>query len=225
MKKKFLISLGLVSLMLFSMAFGAFAAAKITLIVNGKTANADVKIIDGSSYVPLRAVSQLLGADVNWDGTTKTITIKGKAEQTNSTPSNVVSYPVNVEIASGPMTMKISKVSLNPAYKKDQYSDPINAVVLAVEVENTSSDTIHWYPAQATMVLNTKEQAEGGMSLYHSDQVDGEFVGKVVKKGNIVFEVNSDLKEISNFNLKIDGAFGDGFERVGEDTTTEVILK
>lgn len=48
----------------------------VTVIVNGKKVQ-DGLLIDGSTYVPVRAVAEALGAGVSWDGKTKTVTIKG----------------------------------------------------------------------------------------------------------------------------------------------------
>jgi len=61
-----------------SIVFGAYAASDIKLIINGKVIQTDVQTIDGSSYVPLRVVSESLDADVQWDSVTRTITITAK---------------------------------------------------------------------------------------------------------------------------------------------------
>jgi hypothetical protein len=55
---------------------GVFASSGINLVVNG-TAITDVeaKVIDGSTYVPLRAVADMLGAEVGWDSKTKTASV------------------------------------------------------------------------------------------------------------------------------------------------------
>jgi hypothetical protein len=92
MKKKTLIA-SAVALSVISASIGAFAASKITLIVNGTKVNTDVKNINGTSYVPLRAVSELLGANVGWDGKTSTITITKETPTTTTAPSK----PSNTE--------------------------------------------------------------------------------------------------------------------------------
>jgi len=75
MKKKFAIITAAVlsGAMLFSA--GVFAARNYTVKVNDKVVNVDVKEINGSTYVPLRAVSQMLGAKVDFDPATSTIKI------------------------------------------------------------------------------------------------------------------------------------------------------
>ncbi|CAH0120380.1 MULTISPECIES: DUF4352 domain-containing protein [unclassified Paenibacillus] len=79
MKKKAFIIASLACFAAVAFSAGVFAAQDIKLIVNGKTAKADVKTIDGSTYVPLRAVSEMLGAKVDYDPKTKTVTITGAA--------------------------------------------------------------------------------------------------------------------------------------------------
>ncbi|PNQ81973.1 glycoside hydrolase family protein [Paenibacillus sp. F4] len=47
---------------------------KANVIVNGKTI-ADVKMINGTTYVPLRAVGEAWGAQVDWNSKTNTATV------------------------------------------------------------------------------------------------------------------------------------------------------
>lgn len=223
MKKKFFMGLGLSAIIAASVAVGAYAASDIKLFINGKVVSSGVEIIDGSSYVPLRVVSEALGADVKWDGDKREIQIQGKGydpAQANVPPAK--SFNVNVNITSGPMTLDITKVTLDPAYKENKYSNPVKAIILDSIVENTSNDSVNWYITQDKIVTNTKEQVSGYL---HSEQVDGEFLGKVVKKGKIVFEIKGDLSAISSFNYNISGPIGKDYKRIGEAKTTEIILK
>lgn len=174
---------------------------------------------DGRTYVPARFVAEELGATVDWNNDTRTVVIKTK----DAPNPNLQSFVVNKTATSGPMKMKISKVTFDPAYKSDQYSKAIKAVVLAVEVENTSTATINWHPNQGTIAMNTKEQAR--VSLWNSDNVGGEFIGQVIKKGNIVVEVSSDFAAINSLTFKVDGAFDGNYDRVGDDTLTEIPLR
>ncbi|MBP1310978.1 stalk domain-containing protein [Paenibacillus sp. FSL M8-0228] len=47
---------------------------KVNVVVNGKGI-ADVKMIDGKTYVQLRAVGEAWGATVNWNDKTNTATV------------------------------------------------------------------------------------------------------------------------------------------------------
>ncbi|MCZ8518384.1 MULTISPECIES: copper amine oxidase N-terminal domain-containing protein [Paenibacillus] len=219
--KKLTVSLAFAATALVSAAVGAYAASDIKLIVNGKQSSTAVEIIDGSSYVPLRSVAEMLGADVKWDGDARTITIAGKDYKPQEATTPVKSYSVNVDLASGPMKMNISKVSLDPVYKENEYSTPVKAVVFEVKVENTSSETLTWHVQFGKIVTNTKEQVQGG---FHSDQVGGEFNGKVIKTGKIVFEVK-ELEGITSLNYITSGAVNKKYDRLSEDIKTDIVLK
>ncbi|KKC49548.1 hypothetical protein VE23_24945 [Paenibacillus sp. D9] len=76
MKKKIIIvTLGALILMA-SASFGAYAATKLVLVVDGKVQGAEPKIINGTTYVPLTAVSKALGATASFDKKTGTVTVK-----------------------------------------------------------------------------------------------------------------------------------------------------
>lgn len=47
----------------------------VTYNGTSKTLSAEPFLVDGSTYVPLRAVSEIMGADVSWNGSTNTVTI------------------------------------------------------------------------------------------------------------------------------------------------------
>lgn len=67
--------LGMALILCMVFASGVLASQGITLIVNGQKANVDVKVINGVTYLPLRAVGDLLNVPVVWDGKTNTVTV------------------------------------------------------------------------------------------------------------------------------------------------------
>ncbi|MFD3258156.1 stalk domain-containing protein [Paenibacillus lentus] len=87
---KLLLSLSVAAIALSSFAAGAHGAGKLKLIVNGKAATAEVKTINNTTYVPLRAVSEMLGATVSYDSASSTITINSAG---NATIPNTPSVP------------------------------------------------------------------------------------------------------------------------------------
>jgi len=225
MKKKLLLSLLIVVVMLASASVGAYAATKMTLIVNGKTASVDPVVIKGVTYVPLRAAADMLGAKVNYDASTNTVTVTGNPEIPNTPASKIKSYSVDITVNSGPMIMKISKISLDPAYKQYSFESASHkAIILEATVENTSADKMTWYVDQSQLVLNTKEQIED--SLMSDSRISSDFNGKVIKKGQIAFEVkDSDLEDISSIRLLLKYVVDEKFKRIAEDKETEIILK
>ncbi|MGG1519625.1 copper amine oxidase N-terminal domain-containing protein [Paenibacillus oryzisoli] len=76
MKKKSVVLLStVVALAMFSGV--AYSASGLKLIVNGNVITPEVppQIIDGSTMVPIRAVSEALGADVQWNEAEQTVTV------------------------------------------------------------------------------------------------------------------------------------------------------
>ena len=55
----------------------------INIDVNGKVIDADNILIDGTTYVPLRAIAEMLKKIVTWDGVTKTASIYDKNSDKN----------------------------------------------------------------------------------------------------------------------------------------------
>jgi hypothetical protein len=82
MKKKILLSLALIIIIMASIVFGAYAASDVKLFINGKLIKTDIVNVKGSNYVPLRVVSESLGADAKWDSVARTITITSKDQTT-----------------------------------------------------------------------------------------------------------------------------------------------
>jgi|GEM_PF-3666921 len=60
--------------MILMLASPAIADAPVNVIVNGKVLNTPGLIINDRTYVPLRAVSEGLGAQVDWDGSQAIVT-------------------------------------------------------------------------------------------------------------------------------------------------------
>jgi len=69
----------LISMLLTSTVFGAQVTKQIevlfntiNIVVNGEKVVADNMVHEGTTYVPLRAISELLNKDIIWEGETKT---------------------------------------------------------------------------------------------------------------------------------------------------------
>lgn len=80
----------------------------ITITMDGakQTLSADPVVYNGTTYLPLRAVSGLLGLKVDWNGATKTVALGGgnaPAKQTVTLGSG--SYTVGSDIAAGKYTV------------------------------------------------------------------------------------------------------------------------
>ncbi|OPH52973.1 hypothetical protein BC351_32455 [Paenibacillus ferrarius] len=194
MNKK-LVALCMVLVLIFGVGIGAYAATDIRLFVHGKQVNADIQIVNGLSYVPLRTVSEALGADVNWDESKRTINIK-----------NTKTYEVETTIWSGSLLMKISKITLDTAYENSKTKNPINAIIFDVSIENTTYSTLEWSPTKGSIRLNYDNFIEISNPVNYSDDLNGSFSLQTVKKGKIVVPVNMNLDDIKTIDFVLEGS-------------------
>ena len=114
MKKKW-IALGTTLVMTAAMAMPAMAAIDyetarlrpdFTITIDGKDKNfkrsdgsaAFALVYEGSTYLPLRAIGEAIGRNVNWDEDTKTITLEGKREVKDSSNKAVEGKAKDVSV-------------------------------------------------------------------------------------------------------------------------------
>lgn len=88
-------------------------------------------IVDGTTYLPVRALSNALGLDVNWDQATQTVILKSKQQQT-ATPTPTGKFDA---------TTVANQLEIT-AYNWDSPSRFSERKYLALEIKNTSQFTI-----------------------------------------------------------------------------------
>lgn len=100
----------------------------------------------------------------------------------------------------------------------------IALIALNVSAENTNDKTINFYLGQATITTDTKEQVEPDAML--SENIDGEFLGKVKHDGtNIYILKKSKADDINKIKLFVDAPSDENFEDVGNKVELELKLK
>ena len=89
------------------------------LYVNGNTVNLDVpaQIISDRTLVPVRAVSEAFDCEVNWDGNTKTVSIRADISMSESEKENEI-YLISQMIIYNTSENKITEVKFN--YDKNE---------------------------------------------------------------------------------------------------------
>jgi len=94
--KRFVLSLSVMIIILGTVSFAAEVQQQIKVVfnkvnvaVNGKKVNADNILYNGTTYVPLRAVAEILGKEVGWDEKTNTASINDKTTETPATKEPV----------------------------------------------------------------------------------------------------------------------------------------
>ena len=120
---------------------------------------------------------------------------------------------------------KLTATTDSTASLLDLEKDKEYAVVVAhFDVENTSDETISFYPDQSVMTTNTKEQINA--SLFLSDSVGGDFIGKEKKSGNVIFILkNSSADDLANVTIHIDAPHNDSFDSVGDPVEINIPVK
>ena len=95
-KVKRIFSILLIAAMMLSMVPFASAASTITIKIDGATVSSDTApvVISGTTLVPVRVITEYLGADVSWNGTTRQATFKTSAYTVVFTIDSA-SYTVN----------------------------------------------------------------------------------------------------------------------------------
>ena len=141
--KKTITLLLLVS-MLFSVAWlPAFAADDITVMVNGETVVFDQQpiIVDGRTLVPIRAVCEKIGATVDWDGVSRTVTVSRNG--------------IVLKLTIGSSTLQSSKGNVELEVPAQIYNErtllPIRAVVEALGCG------VDWDANTRTVIINDGE--------------------------------------------------------------------
>lgn len=113
----------------------------VTVHVDGKYIPSDVapQIVNGRTFVPLRAVSTALGADVRWNGSAQTVTIS------NAQGTTIFTIASHTYVAAG-----VSKTLDAPAFIKNGRT----LVPLRAAAESFGLD-VNWSQQTADVSLNT----------------------------------------------------------------------
>ncbi|MFZ5898441.1 MAG: copper amine oxidase N-terminal domain-containing protein [Bacillota bacterium] len=138
--------LGLLTVIVFSLALGAYASEWglyrgfpiVKVNVDGQDIDSDVPAItiDGRALVPLRVISEALGANVNWDPGTKTVTIVSKSPPLNyEPPTEEGRYKAGDEIEMTKAVVLISGVRYSTKYEDYAAPDGYKYVILDLKVK------------------------------------------------------------------------------------------
>lgn len=136
---------------------------------------------------------------------------------------------LNISTNLGPITFKINKVQTSDFKPSKEYLDMFDSkekltlIVFEVEAENTSDATINFHPNQAKLTTNTAEQIDASMVL--SADVGGEYIGKVKKKGTVIFIASAAPNKITDVKFIVDGPNDETFETLAERYTVEIPTK
>lgn len=94
-----------------------------------------------------------------------------------------------------------------------------NVLILSMTGENLSDDTVSFHPNTATMTTDTKRQIESNVMI---SPFESEFIGKVIQKGEVVFDLGEEgLEGVNELKFVFDGTAKDAMT-IGEKITVVV---
>lgn len=149
----------LLTFVLLTLALGASTAAAegITVNIEGKPLSFDAEpfIEDGTTFVPMRAIFEALGASIDWDNDTRTVT--------SVKDGNEISLTIDSDIATkNGITRIISKA---PRISYDYTMVPLRFVCESLDC------AVYWDGATQTIDITTENTLAGKSMLLFGDSV------------------------------------------------------
>ncbi len=186
----------------FAMAQGLKRMIEVTfnsvnLRVNGQAVKGDTILYNGTTYVPLRAIGELLDKEIVWDGATNTANVNdnqgvGLKENTNSFPYSSTQNNV---------TIKLNKVV--------QDSDSLRLYITYI---NNSQKEAMTGDSLAKIVVNGKQytyNSDFNFDRYYNKSVDkaDDFIEPGVIEDSIIFFET--IKGVESINVVLNANFND----------------
>jgi len=138
---------------------------------------------------------------------------------------NYKNKELNKTHTAGPMNLAISAVQVSTLEVAEDYKemfdnqDVVTVVTMDMSAENTTDDTVSFYPDQGTLVTDTGQQVEA--DLFLSGSVGGDFLGKVTLEDSVIWVLKHD-ENIKNLKLHIDGPVDTNFNTIAEELILEI---
>jgi len=138
------------------------AAASVKVMLNGQMLNFDVPpvIEQGRTMVPFRGIGESIGASVNWDQNTRTITAYKGAKTVSLTVGNTTAY-----IDQNPV-----KLDAPPMIRNNRTLAPLRFFSEAFGA------SVSWQDATRTVVINTGEKLSKYILGYYYSQSYDDFL-------------------------------------------------
>lgn len=121
--------------------------------------------------------------------------------------------PIKLTIQGALVGKIIPKNAGTKSYLKTE--DSKDVIMLYYTVENTVDDKIYFYPGQAEVTTDTKEQLRPDM--FFGQEGGGEMLGKVEKQGFNTYYPESGIDSIKEINFHISAPYDDSMGDIVED--------
>lgn len=157
----------------------------IKVKINGVTKESEKEpfIVDGSTYVPLRFISEAFNKDVNWDGKTNTVLITDKKETANN-----FTVKVNKTLEQNGIKLTLNTIVVDEKGSKLNFT-----------LENKTSNPISFY-GTSTIILQEPNQIEHdfatSLNFDNKKSFPSEILPNIISTGDVIMPViNKDIKK------------------------------
>ena len=225
MKRKSILSVFFVAVLLLSSVLPVFAERPIKVMVGGEILTTDVapEIVDGRILLPLRAVFEAIGAEISWDGETKTVTAERNGDKVSFTIGEKVmkingtdkETDVPATIKNGrtlvPLRACAEAFDLDVSWDSKKRMARVKIPVMAISEERSEySDNVTKYTYNDDGDVATKESY--GRITYYSYSEDGLLLNTITKdeNGNILFNDKYTYNEYGDL-LELASESGNGY--------------
>lgn len=120
--------------------------------------------------------------------------------------------PIKLTVQGALVGKLLPKNASAKSYLKD---DEKEVIMLYYTVENTVDDKMYFYPGQAEVTTDTKEQLRPDM--FFGKEGGGEMLGKVEKQGFNTYYPESGIDSIKEINFHIGAPYDDSMGDIAED--------
>lgn len=152
------------------------------------------------------------------NGMKKTVFYTDKNLKANGTTGSINYAFTAIQISKLEATTDASAAMLQIEKGKEVTLVSINA-----EAENTKDEDVNFYIDQAKLITNTKEQVDSNMLF--GDHIDGAFLGKVKKNGNLVYILkNTKAEDLKELEFRISAPSNKNFKNIGEDVNLKLTI-
>lgn len=143
--------------------------------------------------------------------------------------TKVISKDINIEKNTDELNTKITDVTISTVDPNETGAELLQTqekkpTVIAVgyKIENKTDKTIRYYPGQAPLITNTKEQLTPNQLI--TEDIGGDFIGKVVKEGYAIYVSKSKPEELKNLKIVIDAPNGEDYNPIGNNVEFNIDL-
>lgn len=193
--KKSLLSICLAIVIIFALSLPALAFSDIDIYINGDELALSVPptVVDGTTLVPLRAIFEALGAQVDWQSETKTITATKKRETIILILNNRVAFKNGEAISLSVPPQIIADRTLVPLrFISESFACTVNwdPIQKRVDITTPDADTVYFNNTR----IPAPENLFTGLSSY--DVSDYDLIEDTTYYGYIVDGLDQDAEEI-----------------------------